>query len=689
MAEMRIRREEDEPAGGPAKDAVAAQRRALLELVQLDKSDLETSIPRILEADARALGVERVSFWSLAPDRSFIRCEKLFCLSRSESSSGGELRAQDFPSYFRALLDNRVIVADDALTDPRTCEFREPYFRQHGITSLLDVPVWQRGRLAGVLCHEHVGQRRAWREFEADFAVSMGGMISAGFEGHQRRHAETRYELLTAAMNDLVWDWDLRTDEIEWTDAVYNVLRFPRGQVKASLAWWKENVHPEDLPRIMQGLDEYVKRGAGLWRAEYRFRRGDGSWAIIEDRGVIERLADGSPRRMVGAMVDVSEQRRMQQRLSLADRMASVGTLAAGIAHEINNPLTYVAANLHSTLRMVEQSAPHQRMREALEEAEQGVQRVQAIVRDLKTFSRPDEVELGPVDVRAVIESSLNIAHNALIHRARVRREHGDIPPVKGNAARLGQVLLNLLMNAVQALPEASAEEHEIAVRSTFARGKVVIEVRDTGVGIPPENLHRVFDPFFTTKAVGVGTGLGLGICHTIISEMGGSLILENNADRGVLARVELNPASPRTPPKGCPGLAGRASTPLRRGRVLVIDDLPNVGTSMKRLLEDEHDVDVFTDCRSALAAVERGERWDLVLCDLMMPQMSGMDFVRRLQQLAPELVSRVGIMTGGAFTPEARRFMAEWPHLRLEKPYRPEQLIALVRRMVDAAPSR
>src|SRR5690606_36842779 len=199
--------------------------------------------------------------------------------------------------------------------------------------------------------------------------------------------------------------------------------------------------------------------------------------------------------------------------LRFNDRMASVGTLAAGIAHEINNPLTYVITNLSVALNRVRQSE----VEDALSEALEGACRVRSIVRELRTFSKPDDTPLGPVDVVNVFESALWIVGNEVRHRATLERELDEMPPVYGNAAKLGQVFVNGLVNAIQALDEGEAADHIVRVSTTEIGGKVVAEISDTGRGMPPEVLAQAFDPFFTTKAVGHGMGLGLTICHNII----------------------------------------------------------------------------------------------------------------------------------------------------------------------------
>jgi signal transduction histidine kinase/ActR/RegA family two-component response regulator len=669
----------------PSVGLVDRQRWALLALVQLDKSNLETTLPRILASAAEALEVERVSYWSLAADRSRIRCEKLFRRSGRALSSGEELEAIRYPRYFDALFECRTIRASDARTDPRTSELSETYFVEHGITSMLDVPVWREGRLTGVLCHEHVGTRRDWLESEIDFALSVGGMLASALEAHARRQAESRYELLTTALRDLVWDWDLKTHRIEWSQTALEALRFAPGQSEPTFQWWREHVHPDDVQRVLDGLDRHAKTGDGIWRDEYRFRRGDGSWAIIVDRGVLERTSDGDAVRMVGAMLDVTEQRHLETRVALSDRMASVGTLAAGVAHEMNNPLTYIHGNLSYALRQLGRGLPNAAdVRQALDEALSGVERVQRIVGDLKTLARPDE-QPSAVEVRAALESALRIVNNELRHRATLCVELHPVPPVLGNAARLGQVFVNLLMNAAQAIPDGRADDNRIVVRTLLlASGRVCVEIEDTGAGIPEDALGRIFDPFFTTKRGGDGLGLGLAICHSIVTAVGGQLTLENNAERGARARIELEVAPDAI--LGAP-MVNRAATQERlraRARVLVIDDVANVATTMRLLLEDTHDVQTTTRASEALEALRQGERWDVMLCDLMMPELNGMDFVAEVRRIDAALLPRIILMSGGAFTSTAREFLQAWPHAHMEKPFLPEVLLRIVTEVVD-----
>ncbi len=442
-----------------------------------------------------------------------------------------------------------------------------------------------------------------------------------------------------------------------------------------------------------------VLRGELLPERLARVVRRDGSVALAEVCGV--KLRFGGRTAAVSVARDVTEARRMEERLRLADRMSGVGTLAAGVAHEINNPLSYVIGNQQFVLERLEpllesvdgevKQVPVsllQSLAEALRDASEGAGRVRHVVRDLKTFSRGDEETAHPLDVRRVLESALSICHNEVRHRARLRLSLGDVPPVVANEARLGQVFLNLLVNAAQAIPDGQVERHEIALATfTDARGRAVVEVSDTGSGIAPEHLERIFDPFFTTKPVGVGTGLGLSICHGIVSVLGGDIQVESQLGKGTRFRVVLPaaPAGAEAQPVVLPA-KGPAPSP-RRARLLVLDDEPLVARGVARILAGEYVAESTSSAQEALERLSHGERFDLMLCDVMMPEMSGAAFFERLAEVAPDQRERVVFITGGAFTPEARAFLESLPPGRcFFKPLAADVLRALVREQLARA---
>jgi CheY-like chemotaxis protein/anti-sigma regulatory factor (Ser/Thr protein kinase) len=250
---------------------------------------------------------------------------------------------------------------------------------------------------------------------------------------------------------------------------------------------------------------------------------------------------------------------------------------------------------------------------------------------------------------------------------------------VEANEARLGQVFLNLIVNATQSLPEGQAERNEIRVITRLTAGRVIVEVSDTGAGIPPENLGRIFDAFFTTKVAGAGTGLGLAICQRIVSDMGGALTVESQVGKGSCFTVALPIA--HADEREVTPFAKPAVRASRRGRILVVDDEEMVLRAVKRSLARYHEVTVVTSAREALALCASGQRFDLILSDLMMPDMTGMDLHQELSRLAPEQANSMIFLTGGAFTESGRRFLTDPPREHIEKPFDPSNLRAIVAR--------
>jgi signal transduction histidine kinase len=433
----------------------------------------------------------------------------------------------------------------------------------------------------------------------------------------------------------------------------------------------------------------------GEWQGETIKRTKDGRDLTVASRWTLVRDAAGDPKGILVIDADITGKKALETQLLVSDRMASVGTLAAGVAHEINNPLAAVMANLDyiadSLSRMttgdVASMSPGMRdawireeIKTPLDDAVEAAQRVRFIVRDLKIFSRsPNDSERGPVNVETIMESSLRMAWNEIRHRANLVKRYGRVPEVEGNEARLGQVFLNLVVNAAQALPPGQAEHNEIRVTTRLEGERVIIEVRDTGAGIPPQIIGRIFDAFFTTKSVGVGTGLGLAICQRIVTDMGGTLTVESELGKGTTFRVSV----PIAQKKEIEVIAPPVQTVVagRRGRILVVDDEELVLRSVRRILSQEHEVLAMVSAEEALAVCAGGEKFDLILCDLMMPDMTGMDFHRELSLVSPEQADRMIFITGGAFTEKARAFLSETPKEHIEKPFYSTNLRAIVQR--------
>jgi PAS domain S-box-containing protein len=408
---------------------------------------------------------------------------------------------------------------------------------------------------------------------------------------------------------------------------------------------------------------------------EYRATRADGS-IVIAEIAALPIDYEGKPA-IIAFARDVTERAALQTQLARAERLAAVGTLAAGVAHEINNPLTFVTLGVDALERAIDEGADANKIRGLIHEVRQGSSRVAAIVRELRAFAQsPDDV-VGPVDMSAVLAASERLVAHELRGRARIVRHLQRIPRVLGNAGRLEQVFVNLLVNAVQALPENRPENVIEITTRTSVTGAAIIEVQDNGSGMPPSVLARVFDPFFTTKAPGVGTGLGLSICHRIVSQLGGDISIESIQGKGTMVAVTL-PAATDAPTTRIAEDSERTA-PVRK-RVLVIDDEPPLVTTLQRLLERDHSVFGTSDAREGLRRLLEDGPWDLILCDVAMPDLDGVDLFDRATSARPDLRDRFVFMTGGAYTARTREFLEGAQRRCIQKPFRISELEALLR---------
>jgi PAS domain S-box-containing protein len=433
------------------------------------------------------------------------------------------------------------------------------------------------------------------------------------------------------------------------------------------------DVPPEQQDRIQRALESCINRGEGT-EYEVSAPRSDGSlrWYSCV-LGPVRRNGE-----ITGAVViarDITEKKLTDSLMVETDRMASVGALAAGIAHEINSPLASLFVNLTLATRDAEVAAAGHDLAptllEELKDAREAAERVRQIVSDLRIFTGWDGERLGPVDVEELLETTLRTARYEIRHRARVETHYDKVPLIRADGARLGQVFLNLVLNATQAIPEGNPAKNEIRVSSSVdSAGRVVVRVADTGEGIPLELQPRVFTPLLSTKPRAGVMALGLSVCKRIVTELGGEISFTSEPGKGTEFSVVL-PASPFVEIQS---QAASKSAPVpaevRRGRVLVIDDEPAVAAAMKRVLSPEHDITVVDSGARALELIQSGAHFDAIFCDVLMPQMSGIDLYETVSRVLPDQAKRFVFVTGGSFTARAQDFLDTVPNPHVEKPF-------------------
>jgi PAS domain S-box-containing protein len=421
------------------------------------------------------------------------------------------------------------------------------------------------------------------------------------------------------------------------------------------------------------------------------------------------RLLDGTvapivhAERTLGAVLvlhDVTEQRRRDEQLALTDRLSSLGTLVASVAHEINNPLAYTLGNLGLAAAELERFKAEvppslreamDRVIRSLRDAEEGAGRVANTVKELRAFGRMEERSQRVVDPRGCVDWALRLTSNQILHQARLITSLRDAPNVRANELKLSQVVVNLLTNAAQALT-GEREDNEIRVSTwTDENGWAVLEVEDNGRGMSEETRLSIFEPFFTTKAAH-GTGLGLSICQSIVNSFGGDISVESALGKGSRFRVRLPPCADalvpsQPPPASTPAPPRQSVPPLNASRsVLVIDDEPMIRSLVNRLLSGRFRVTGVDGVRAALAALNQGQDYDAILCDLMMPGESGIDFYGVVRRLYPDLLGRVAFITGGAVTPDTSKFLETAARPVLNKPFNSHTLLLFVEQLLAAS---
>lgn len=490
--------------------------------------------------------------------------------------------------------------------------------------------------------------------------------------------------------------WVFRLDdsglEVEFVNgAVARGLGVHDGDRLLGVALLERLAEARDRELFEHARTEAIEHGESR-PVELRFRRFDGKIVVIRTR--LHRVAAGeSAQRVEGIGQDVTEELETRKQLVHTDRLASLGALAAGVAHEINNPTAFILLGTQQLGRLLQQlptdeasSATRARMTEVVGDLHDGVQRIAQIVGELRMFARiPDGAVSTPVDVNRLMTSAVTLTQAVLKSRAKVELDLGQLPPLPGDHARLGQVFVNLLVNAAQAIPTGDPERHCVRVETREQGGSVIVRVSDTGVGIPEENLSRVFDPFFTTKGPGDGTGLGLTISMDLVRRAGGTIEVQSEVGRGTTFTITLpvrHAVRSSHPP------LSRTSEPPTGGRVLVVEDEQALAIALSRGLSPRFHVEHASDGVRAFERLTREDAplYDAVLCDLRIPGMDGPALFDATREARPEQATKFVFLTGGAITDEHVQFLRACGRPVLEKPFRMEELDAVLADVITVA---
>lgn len=472
--------------------------------------------------------------------------------------------------------------------------------------------------------------------------------------------------------------WRLEDGDVQCSSQVLKLLELDEKQAVMTLEAFLSHMPEDDRTTFRETLTSLGKD------ASFRSRM-----SMAGSARSVEIVGRRQGANIIGVFQDVTEQEGLQRRVRQSEKMATVGTLVAGIGHEINNPLSCIKSNADvlreelEELAGVSSSARLSELRELTEDIRDGSRRIHRIVQGLQMFSRNVDARNEVVELERVLRIAGRLCINEVRHKAPLVFDIDGTPLARGDESQLVQVCVNLLTNAAHSISPSTADANKIIARcGTTTEGRVFIEVEDSGSGMTADVVDRAFDPFFTTKAQAVGTGLGLSISHGIVLAMGGTIVLRSEVEVGTCVRVELPPAS-FSPSDDVAN--ARHETPAEGNTlatILIIDDEPTVARALARVLRG-YSVVVEVNPLQAMKRLKEGANVDAILCDLMMPSMTGADFFTELRVARPDLINRIAFVTGGAFTPEGRDFFERVSVPVLTKPVELSELRALVARLV------
>jgi hypothetical protein len=511
---------------------------------------------------------------------------------------------------------------------------------------------------------------------------------------HRSRRSQERFEIISRATNDAVWEYDVATDRSWWSENFQTLFGCSAQEVNQNQAFsvWISRLHPHDRERFAQSFRAVIQNGREVWSAEYRFRRADGTYADVFDRGSLIRDIQDRPVRMIGAMMDVTERKQLEERFRQAQKMEAVGRLAGGVAHDFNNLLTAILGYSQLALgRIRPDEPPYPEVKEIVKAGE----RAAALTRQLLAFSRQQVLQPRVLDLNAVITELEKMLRRLIGSDIEILAAPAvDLGRVKADPGQIEQVILNLVVNARDAMPDGGrliVETTNVHIDEIRAREHaelppgpyVMLAVSDTGCGMDTETKTRIFEPFFTTKELGKGTGLGLSTVHGIVKQSGGCIEVQSESGRGTTFRIYL----PRVDEAlEAVKLSSRYLKSVHGTEtVLVVDDEELVRAVIRETLSRKGYV--VLEARDGVEALElcvgnKEVPVDLIVTDLMMPRMSGADLVSRLVHLRPRM--RVLYISGNTDKTIAHHGVPDKSMAFLQKPFTPESLLRRVREVLD-----
>jgi two-component system, cell cycle sensor histidine kinase and response regulator CckA len=504
------------------------------------------------------------------------------------------------------------------------------------------------------------------------------------------RRSEERFRLAGRATDDVIWDWEVATGHIWWGEAVKTRFGYRDEDIEPGVVGWKSRIHPEDAGRVLSSIGRLLRSGDHSWREEYRFRRADGSYAIVLDRAYVVRDGEGQAVRMIGAMSDLSESRQLEEQLRQSQKMEALGRLAGGIAHDFNNLLTAVMGYCDLALRRLAEDHPATRN---LTEIRKAGERATLLAHRLLSFSRKQPQQAKVLDLNHVMRETEHMLRRLIGEDVELVTELApELHRVKADPGQLEQVLVNLAVNARDAMPSGGRlsvrtanvelDEQAGAVYPGVAPGQyVMLYVSDNGCGMDEQVRRHAFEPFFTTKRKGEGTGLGLATVYGIVKQCGGGIRIDTEPGHGaaftILLPAEAGALEKRRPRAAMGPLPGGSET------VLLVEDEEAIRRMAREILEGSgyRVLEAGNGEEAVRLMASRGGAVDLLLTDVIMPGMSGCDLARQLSGSVPGM--RVLYMSGYPDEAVAGRGVRGNGAGFLAKPFTPEMLANKIREVL------
>ncbi|HET9853911.1 MAG TPA: GAF domain-containing protein [Methylomirabilota bacterium] len=608
-----------------------------------------------------------------------------------------------------ALAGGRPARTDHYLRDPRISRDYAEQIAALGITAKMVVPILIDDRVEGLLYvdnrsaraftdqHESVLMRLA---AQAAIAIRNAQILEAEQIARGTaerlvralRESQDRFQFVARATNDAVWDWDLVSHALWWNEGVSTLFGYTPEQVGPDITWWYETIHPDDRERVKTDINAAVDRGAESWSAEYRYRRADGTYANVYDRGYVLHDAEGRPTRMIGAMMDITQRFELEEELRQAQKMEAVGRLAGGVAHDFNNLLTIITGRTHLVLGKLKADDP---VRRSVEVIQKTADRAAGLTRQLLAFSRKQVLQRSVLDLNSLVADVSTMLRRLIGEDVDLLVTPGpSAGRVNADRAQLEQALMNLAVNARDAMPgggtlgletdhvrlgPAPPDRPDALPPGPYA----VLRVLDTGTGMDPATQARIFEPFFTTKEPGKGTGLGLSMVHGIVRQHGGAIHVRSVVGGGTTFEIYL-PQVEAAAEVGGADDTGAPPPATGQETILLVEDESDVRALAREVLERQgYTVLEASDGAQAVGVYEKeGNRIDLILTDVVMPRMSGREMVDRVRATRPDM--RVLYMSGYTGDAIVRHGVIDAGMLLLGKPFTPGALITKIREVLD-----